>query len=80
MQYARKSNHQDPSSDGILEQFTASSQPEALRERTSFWLGIARGRRGYEVLRRMIKEDPSDRVRDKVIFALSQSKAILRPR
>jgi hypothetical protein len=66
--------HKDPSADRVLEQFTASSQPESLRERVSFWLGVARGRPGYEILRRMIKEDPSERVREKVIFALSQSK------
>ncbi|HYK90964.1 MAG TPA: HEAT repeat domain-containing protein [Acidobacteriota bacterium] len=66
--------HKDALADSMLEQFTAAAQPEALRERTSFWLGAARGRRGYEILRRMVKEDPSDRVREKVIFALSVSK------
>ncbi len=66
--------HEDPAADSLLERFAAASQPEVLRERTSFWLGVARGRRGYEVLRRMAKEDPSDGVREKVMFALSQSK------
>ncbi len=66
--------HQDPSADSTLEQFTAPAQPESLRERTSFWLGVARGRRGYEILRRMAKEDPGEKVREKVSFALSLSK------
>ncbi len=66
--------HADPAADRALEQFVASSQPEWLRGRTAFWLGVSRGRRGYELLRRMAREDPSERVRDKVVFALSQSK------
>ena len=57
-----------------LVKFTAADRPEWLREKTSFWLGVARGRQGYEVLRNMVRQDPSDRVREKVIFALSQSK------
>ncbi len=66
--------HRDPSADRLLEQFSAPSQPEALRGRVAFWLGAARGRQGYETLKRMMKEDPSERVRDKVVFALSQSR------
>jgi hypothetical protein len=66
--------HRDTAADTTLEQFVASSRPESLRSRTAFWLGVARGRRGYEVLRRLVREDPSDKVRDKAIFALSQSK------
>jgi HEAT repeat protein len=66
--------HADPAADGALEKFITPEQPEFLRERTAFWLGSARGRRGYELLRRLVKEDPSDRVRDKAIFGLSVSK------
>ncbi len=66
--------HKDPFADSMLEQFVATAQPETLRGRTSFWLGVARGRRGYETLRRMVKEDPSNRVREKAVFALSLSK------
>src|SRR5579864_57094 len=65
--------HADPAADQALEKFIAPSQPESLRERTSFWLGSARGRRGFELLQRLVKEDPSDRVRDKAIFGLSVS-------
>ncbi len=66
--------HGDPAADRALEGFVAPGQPEKLRERTAFWLGVARGRRGYEVLRRMAREDSSERVRERVVFALSQSK------
>jgi hypothetical protein len=66
--------HNTPSADRTLEQFMAADQPESLRERAAFWLGNARGRRGYEILRQALDRDPSDRVREKIVFALSQSK------
>jgi len=65
--------HNDPAADATLERFVGASQPERLRERTAFWLGNARGRRGYDVLARLVREDPSDNVRDKAVFALTQS-------
>ena len=64
----------DPAAEQALETFVTPSQPEALREKTAFWLGSARGRRGYELLRRMVAQDPSDRVRDKAVFGLSVSR------
>jgi hypothetical protein len=64
----------DASADRALENFAGPSQPERLREQTSFWLGAARGKPGYEALKRMAREDPSERVRDKVTFALSVSR------
>ena len=66
--------HGDAAADAALEQLVAPQQPARLRERASFWLGAARGRRGYEILRKMVREDPDERVREKVIFALSVSK------
>lgn len=66
--------HGDPEADRALESFVSPAQPESLRGRASFWLGNARGKAGYNLLRRMLQEDPSERVRDKVVFALTQSK------
>jgi len=66
--------HADPSADAALEQFVAIGQPEWLRSQTAFWLGNARGRKGYELLKRMMENDPSEKVRDRVVFALTQSK------
>ncbi len=48
-------------------------EPEDIREAAIFWLGQARGRRGYEVLARLLRDDPSEDVREKAIFSLSQS-------
>ena len=66
--------HADPAADQALETFVTPGQPESLREKATFWLGSARGRRGYEVLRRLVSQDTSDRVREKAIFGLSVSK------
>ena len=46
----------------------------AVRAKVPFWLGNTRGRRGFEVLRRVIKDDPSQEVKKKAVFGISQSK------
>lgn len=66
--------HADPSADNVLEALAAASQPEALRRKAIFWLGNARGRRGYEVLNRIVREDANDKIREHAVFALTQSK------
>jgi hypothetical protein len=57
-----------------LEGFVAPARPEWLRGDTAFWLGSTRGEPGARLLARMIAQDPSDKVRDKVTFGLSVSK------
>ncbi|MBI3405068.1 MAG: HEAT repeat domain-containing protein [Acidobacteria bacterium] len=66
--------HADPAADKALDSFVAPSQPESLRKQATFWLGNARGHHGYETLRRIVREDPSDKIREHAIFSLSQSK------
>jgi HEAT repeat protein len=66
--------HADGAADEALERFAAAGQPESLREKAVFWMGEARGRRGYENLRRIVTADASDHIREKAIFALSISK------
>jgi HEAT repeat protein len=63
--------HANPAADEALERFAAAGQPESLREKAVFWMGAARGRRGYDNLRHIVTEDASDHIRDKAIFALS---------
>lgn len=65
--------HADPSADRVLEQLIAPGQPDALRERVPMLLGSARGRRGYELLRRIVKEDKSERVRERALQGLSMT-------
>ena len=66
--------HDTPAADTALEKMVQPSQPESLRENVAFWLGNARGKKGLELLRKYIKEDPDYRVREKGTFAFSQSK------
>jgi len=66
--------HADASADAAFERFVAANQPQRLREQAVFWLGASRGRRGYEMLRRLVRDDPDERIRDKAVFALSVSR------
>jgi hypothetical protein len=66
--------HADPAADAALEELVAPSQPEQVRRQAIFWLGNARGQRGFEVVSRVVREDPSDKIREHAIFALTQNK------
>ncbi len=66
--------HDDPSADLALEKLVGPATPEPVRRQAAFWLGNARGRRGFEVLRGLARSDPSEQFRKHVAFALSQSK------
>jgi hypothetical protein len=66
--------HAGPAADRALDDLTATTQPERVRERTAFWLGTSRGAHGVDVLKRMLANDPSTRVREQVVFGLSVSK------
>ena len=66
--------HDTPAADAALEKMLQPGQRASLRENVAFWLGNERGKKGLELLRKYIKEDPDDRVREKGTFAFSQSK------
>lgn len=67
--------HAEPAADIALESFVETKRPEEVRKNTAFWLGSLRGQKGYETLKRMMREDPSDKVREQCTFALHISKA-----
>ena len=66
--------HDTPAADAALEKLVQPTQRVSLREDVAFWLGVERGKKGVELLRKYVKDDPSDRVREKGTFAFSQSK------
>lgn len=66
--------HATPAADQAMEGFVAASQPEVIRDKATFWLGNARGARGYATLKRLAETDTSDNVRYNVTTGLSQSK------
>ncbi len=66
--------HKDPAADRALDAFAAPSQPESTRRKAVFWLGVARGRHGYDKVLEIVQKDSNDKVREHAVFALSQSK------
>jgi HEAT repeat protein len=66
--------HGDPTADASLERLIGRTQPEAVRKKVTFWLGNSRGQRGFELLQRLLRDDPSVEVRKRAIFGLTQSK------
>jgi len=66
--------HEDASATAALERLLAPSQPQQVRAKVPFWLGNTRGRRGLEILQRVIKDDPSVEVKKKAVFGISQSR------
>ena len=65
--------HDDPRADTALEKFVSAGNPERLRRQAAFWLGNARGRRGYEALRALAGREESEDLRRHLTFAISQS-------
>jgi hypothetical protein len=65
--------HKEPTADRALDQLLDARRPEDVRRKVTFWLGSARGRSGVERLKRVLREDPSDRVREQATFGLSVS-------
>src|ERR1700731_1445534 len=66
--------HDVPAADAALEKMIQPGQRPSLRENVAFWLGVERGKKGLELLRKYVRDDPDDRVREKGTFAFSQSK------
>ena len=66
--------HGDAAADTSLERLVAPGQPDRVRRSVPFWLGNSRGRRGLDVLRRIVKEDASSDLRKKAVFGISQSR------
>jgi hypothetical protein len=65
--------HSGQAADRALDELIAPSEPERVREKTTFWIGTTRGAQGVDVLKRVLANDTSEKVREQVVFALSQS-------
>ncbi len=66
--------HGDPAADASLERLVSRNQPESVRKKVTFWLGNSRGQRGFEILQRVLRDDPSVEVRKGAVFGVTQSK------
>jgi len=65
--------HADPAADAALIALSGPPTEMNLREDAIFWLGQARGERGYRELAAMAERESDRRVLEKVAFSLSQS-------
>ena len=66
--------HKDEAADVALERLAAAKDnPEFVRKKVTFWMGNARGRRGFEAVKQIARDDPSEDVRKSAMFGLSQS-------
>jgi hypothetical protein len=66
--------HDVPAADAALEKLIQPSQRLSVRENVAFWLGVERGKKGVELLRKYAKSDSDDHLRERATFAFSQSK------
>ena len=66
--------HAESTADAALDRLVATTQPEAVRRKVTFWLGNARGAHGLATLQRVLKDDPSIEVRKSAVFGVSQSR------
>ncbi|MGH9523664.1 MAG: HEAT repeat domain-containing protein [Terriglobales bacterium] len=65
----------DASADAALDQLIDAKQPEWLRKKVAFWLGMERGASGLNKLLALMKSDQNDSFRKELVFPISQSKA-----
>lgn len=65
--------HAGPRADQAVIDLTGPKLPHEVREDAIFWLGEARGRAGYETLRRLAAQESDEEILEKVAFALAQS-------
>ena len=66
--------HSDPAADAALDRFLAGPQPDNIRMRVVSLMGSTRGKRGVEILKGLIANDPDERIRERAVNALGSSK------
>jgi hypothetical protein len=66
--------HAHDSADRALEEFLAPGQPLKARQQAAFWTAQERGRRGFEKLRRLARDDGDPEFREQLAFAISESR------
>jgi hypothetical protein len=63
--------HRDASAQRSMEKFASAGQPEKVRKQAIFWLAAARGRAGFEALRRLLATETSEDFRHELVFPIS---------
>ena len=66
--------HRNATALDALADFAASAgYHKDVREQALYWLGSTRGRAGYEVVARVLRDEKDDDLREEALFALSES-------
>jgi hypothetical protein len=67
--------HRDPAADRALATLMAADKPLAIRKQAAFWAGNARGRTGFELVRKALLDTSNpEPLRKHLTFAVSQSR------
>jgi hypothetical protein len=67
--------HASTAVDDRLDEIARGDWPLELREKAVFWMGAARGDRGYSSLRELIEDVTEGELREQIVFALHVSRA-----
>ena len=65
--------HQDPAADQALARLIRPGHSERLVEQATFWSGVARGSRGYEIITAELSRNDNVGFQKHAVFALSQN-------
>ena len=65
--------HADPAADGALGKLMSSGDSEKAVEQATFWAGVARGSKGYELIATELDRNNDTEFRKHAVFALSQN-------
>lgn len=66
--------HKGDAADRALDSMAGGNYSDRIRKDAIFWLGVSRGRRGYDKVLSILNSDGNDKIREHAIFALTQSK------
>jgi hypothetical protein len=65
--------HAGEEAETALEKFALTGPSVEMKKTASFWLANSHGKRGMEIVRRVVREDANEKVREHAIFALTRS-------
>lgn len=68
--------HPDPAADTVLQRLVTPTYPDNIRRDAVFWLAKARGRVGFEAVKRVVNDNASGSIRKHAVFALTQSREV----
>lgn len=65
--------HRDPAADAALDRIVAPGRARENRRNAAFWLASARGKHGFDVVQRLVKDETDQDLRKHAVFCLTVS-------